>query len=177
MLTSKQRAFLRSKATKEDTSFQIGKGGISETLLSAVDDALTAKELVKIKCLENCEYTPREACDGIAEALEAEGVQVIGNKFVLFRISPEHRKYDLLNFCEIERETKQPAKKKTPAPKKPLRRGRAAAGPEEAPQSSFRPQRRTFRPSSSPSVKKTSSRSAGKPSSKGGSYTVSRKSK
>ena len=51
MLTSKQRAFLRSKATKEDTSFQIGKGGISETLLSAVDDALTAKELVKIKCL------------------------------------------------------------------------------------------------------------------------------
>ena len=106
MLTSKQRAFLRSKATKEDTSFQIGKGGISETLLSAVDDALTAKELVKIKCLENCEYTPREACDGIAEALEAEGVQVIGNKFVLFRVSPEHRKYDLLNFCEIERETK-----------------------------------------------------------------------
>ena len=154
MLTSKQRAFLRSKATKEDTSFQIGKGGISETLLSAVDDALTAKELVKIKCLENCEYTPREACDGIAEALEAEGVQVIGNKFVLFRVSPEHRKYDLLNFCEIERETKLPA-----------------------PQSSFRPQRRTFRPSSSPSVKKTSSRSAGKPSSKGGSYTVSRKSK
>ena len=63
--------------------------------LSAVDDALTAKELVKIKCLENCEYTPREACDGIAEALEAEGVQVIGNKFVLFRVSPEHRKYDL----------------------------------------------------------------------------------
>ena len=59
MLTSKQRAFLRSKATKEDTSFQIGKGGISETLLSVVDDALTAKELVKIKCLENCEYTPR----------------------------------------------------------------------------------------------------------------------
>ena len=177
MLTSKQRAFLRSKASKEDTSFQIGKGGISETLLSAVDDALTAKELVKIKCLENCEYTPREACDGIAEALEAEGVQVIGNKFVLFRVSPEHRKYDLLNFCEIERETKLPAKKKTPAPKKPLRRGRSAGGPEEAPQSSFRPQRRTFRPSSSPSVKKTSSRSAGKPSSKGGSYTVSRKSK
>ena len=170
MLTSKQRAFLRSKATKEDTSFQIGKGGISETLLSAVDDALTAKELVKIKCLENCEYTPREACDGIAEVLEAEGVQVIGNKFVLFRISPEHRKYDLLNFCEIERETKLPAKKT-------LRRGRSAGGPEEAPQSSFRPQRRTFRPSSSPSVKKTSSRSAGKPSSKGGSYTVSRKSK
>ena len=166
MLTSKQRAFLRSKATKEDTSFQIGKGGISETLLSAVDE-----------CLENCEYTPREACDGIAEALEAEGVQVIGNKFVLFRVSPEHRKYDLLNFCEIERETKLPAKKKTPAPKKPLRRGRSAGGPEEAPQSSFRPQRRTFRPSSSPSVKKTSSRSAGKPSSKGGSYTVSRKSK
>lgn len=114
MLTSKQRAYLRSKASAIDCIFQVGKGGVNENMLKSIDDALTARELIKLKCLENCEYTPREACDGIAEALDADGVQVIGNKFVLFRISPEHRKYDLEKLCELDEkkeEKKKPAKK------------------------------------------------------------------
>ncbi len=102
MLTGKQRAFLRSKATEIDTTFQIGKSGVSENMLSAIEDALEARELLKIKCLENCGYTPREACDGICTAIEAEGVQCIGNKFVLFKISPNHRRYDLDRLCMLE---------------------------------------------------------------------------
>ena len=112
MLTTKQRAFLRSKATAIDTTFQIGKGGVSENMLKSIEDALRAHEIVKIKCLENCEYTPKEAMDGISEALEAEQVQVIGSKIVLFKISPEHRRYDLDGLCEIEtgKDAKKPAK-------------------------------------------------------------------
>lgn len=177
MLTSKQRAFLRSKATKEDTSFQIGKSGISETLLSSIDDALTAKELVKIKCLENCEYTPREACDGIAEALQAESVQVIGNKFILFRISPNHRKYDLLNFCEIERKTKQPAKKKKCPSKKLLCEEKMGENSRESSKNSFRSPRKAFHPNSTPAEKKSSSKFAEKSSPKSRNYTIHRKRK
>ena len=116
MLTTKQRAFLRSKATTLDTTFQIGKGGVTENMLKSIEDALRAHEMVKIKCLENCEYTPGEAIEGIAEALDAEQVQVIGNKLVLFKISPEHRKYDLDKLCEIEKKTE----KKTAKPAKQL---------------------------------------------------------
>lgn len=117
MLTSKQRAFLRSKAAAIDTTFQIGKGGVNENMLISIEAALAAHEMVKIKCLENCEYTPREACDGICGAIEADGVQVIGNKFVLFKISPEHRQYDLDKLTVIEEKKEQP-KKKTNAPLK-----------------------------------------------------------
>lgn len=102
MLTTKQRAFLRARATKIDATFQIGKGGVKETMLKSIEDALRAHEIVKIKCLENCEYTPAEAMEGISAALDAEQVQVIGNKIVLFKISPEHRRYDLDRLTLIE---------------------------------------------------------------------------
>ena len=141
MLTTKQRAFLRAKATALDTTFQIGKGGVSENMLKSIEDALTAHEMVKIKCLENCEYTPKEALEGISEALEAEQVQVIGNKFVLFKISPEHRKYDLEALCEIENkkeEKKKPQQK--PAGRAPY--GRGAEKPQGKPQNGAKPQRK-----------------------------------
>ena len=112
MLTSKQRAFLRSKATALTTSFQIGKGGVNENMLASIEAALLAHELVKVKCLENCEYTAKEAMEGIAAAIDAEEVQVVGNKFILFKISPEKRRYDLDKLCEIEeKKEKKPAKK------------------------------------------------------------------
>ena len=119
MLTSKQRAFLRSKATALTPSFQIGKGGVNENMLKSIEAALLAHELVKVKCLENCEYTPKEALEGIAAALEAEEVQVVGNKFILFKVSPEKRKYDLVNLCEIEeKKEKKPAKEAVKGTKK-----------------------------------------------------------
>lgn len=124
MLTTKQRAFLRAQATAIDATFQIGKGGVKETMLSSIEDALRAHELVKIKLLDNCEYTPREAMDGISEALDAEQVQVIGSKIVLFKISPEHRRYDLDRLTVIE--AVKDDKAKTPARK--AKTGAATAG-------------------------------------------------
>lgn len=89
MLTSKQRAYLRSIASNYDTIFQVGKGGISDNLIKQVNDALRVRELIKLRTLDNCEYTPREVAELLAEATNSEVVQVIGSKFVLFKRNPK----------------------------------------------------------------------------------------
>lgn len=96
-MTSKQRAYLRSLASQIDTIFQIGKGGISEEMCKQISNALDARELIKLRVLDNAEYMPREAAEEIAEAVDAEVVTVIGTKFVLFRVSSKekNRKIDL----------------------------------------------------------------------------------
>lgn len=85
MLTSKQRAYLRSLANSIDTILYVGKGGMSPQIIKQADDALEARELIKGKCLENSPMTPREASDEIAKEVNADVVQVIGSKFVLYR--------------------------------------------------------------------------------------------
>ena len=92
MLTSKQRSTLRSMASSYDTIMQIGKGGINENMVKTVSDALEARELIKLRVLENSGYTPREAADELAEAVKADVVTVIGTKFVLYRESAKHKK-------------------------------------------------------------------------------------
>ena len=96
-MTSKQRAYLRSLASQMDTIFQVGKGGISEEMCKQISNALDARELIKLRVLDNAEYIPREAAEEIAEAVNAEVVTVIGTKFVLFRVSSKekNRKIDL----------------------------------------------------------------------------------
>lgn len=89
MLTSKQRAYLRGLANTIDTILYIGKGGISDALIKQADDALTARELIKGKCLENSPLNSREAADLIAASTESDVVQVIGSKFVLYRPNPD----------------------------------------------------------------------------------------
>ena len=87
MLTSKERAELRSQATNLDTTLIVGKSGITDTLIADVENQLTARELVKGKVLEGALLSPREASDAICEATGAEGVAVIGTKFVIYRYS------------------------------------------------------------------------------------------
>ena len=92
MLTSKQRAYLRSMASTYDTIMQVGKGGVTPNIVKTISDALEARELIKLRVLENSEYTPREAAEEIAAAVHAEVVTVIGTKFVLYRESEKHKK-------------------------------------------------------------------------------------
>ena len=75
-----------------DTIMQIGKGGVNDNLVKTVSDALEARELIKLRVLENSGYTPREAADELAEATGADVVTVIGTKFVLYRESEKHKK-------------------------------------------------------------------------------------
>lgn len=87
MLTSKQRADLRAQANGLDTTLIVGKDGITENIIGEADRQLTARELIKGKVLENAMLSPREACDAICEATGADGVAVVGTKFVLYRFS------------------------------------------------------------------------------------------
>ena len=95
MLTSKQRAYLRGLAAKEDTILQIGKDGITENTAIALSDALKARELVKARVLENSMLTAREAADTLAARCRAEQVQVIGSKFVLYKRNETDPRIDL----------------------------------------------------------------------------------
>ena len=95
-LTSKQRAQLRGLAMTEDTIIQIAKGGISENTLTQVRDALKARELIKGRVLENSLLTAREAADALAEACDAETVQTIGSKFVLYKKNAKEPKIALV---------------------------------------------------------------------------------
>ena len=94
-ITSKQRAFLRGLAMNEDTIIQIGKGGITDNLVMSVVDALKARELVKGKVLESAMLTSREACEELCERCGAEGVQVIGTKFVIYKRNEKEPKIEL----------------------------------------------------------------------------------
>ena len=88
MLTSKQRAYLRSLAVNEDTILMMGKSGMSPELAKQADDALEARELVKGKVLDNnIDYDAKTAAEELAKATRSEVVQVIGTKFVLYRES------------------------------------------------------------------------------------------
>ncbi len=95
MITSKQRAYLRGLANKVDTIFQIGKGGVPDTLVEQVKDALRARELIKLKVLDNSLYSAKEAAAELAEKTESEVVQVIGNKLVLYKRNEKEPKIEL----------------------------------------------------------------------------------
>lgn len=95
MLTSKQRAKLKGIASTEDTIFQVGKGGIPDTMTAQVDDALRARELIKCRVLDSAMFSPAEAANELAEKTGAEVVQVIGSKFVLYRRNPKEPKITL----------------------------------------------------------------------------------
>ena len=85
MLKSSQRAKLRAMANGIDPVVIIGKDGLGENFVQAVDEALEARELIKVKLLETAPVTVREAADHAAESTGADVVQVIGTRFVLYR--------------------------------------------------------------------------------------------
>ena len=95
MITSKQRAALRSWSNGMETIFQIGKGGISDTLVKQVNDALKAREMIKLRVLENAPVFAREAAQQLAQECGAEIVQVIGSRFILFKRNPQKPIYEL----------------------------------------------------------------------------------
>lgn len=92
MLTSKQRAKLRSIAQSYETIFYIGKSGMSDEIIYQLENAINARELIKLGVQDSCEYTAREAADIIAPKLSADVVAVIGKKFVLWRRSRDPKK-------------------------------------------------------------------------------------
>ena len=95
MLTSKQRAALRSMANTMDTILYIGKDGITENTLKEAYDALEARELIKGAVQQGCELSAREALDQLCERVHAEPVQCIGRRFVMYRESRDNKRIQL----------------------------------------------------------------------------------
>ena len=92
-MTSKQRAYLRGLANNIDAIFQIGKNGINDNLIKQLNDALEARELIKITVLETAPDSAKDLSFEIAERTDSIVIQVIGNKITLFR----QRKKDTKN--------------------------------------------------------------------------------
>ena len=97
MLTSKQRAYLRGLANKENAIFQIGNGGLNDEIIKELDIVLEKRELIKITVLETAFISTRGACEAICEEIGAEPVQCIGNKVVIYRRAKDknNRKIEL----------------------------------------------------------------------------------
>jgi RNA-binding protein len=93
-MTSKERAYLKGLANKVPSLYQVGKDGISENMVKQIDLALAARELIKGNVLENSMLSPMEAAQELAEKTASQVVQVIGNKFILYRRSEK-------NLCEM----------------------------------------------------------------------------
>lgn len=95
MLTGKQRSYLKSLANTIKPITQIGKGGVTESFLSQLEDALEARELVKVHILENSLLDTKETASEVVRLIDAEFVQAIGNKFVIYKQSRENPKIQL----------------------------------------------------------------------------------
>ena len=91
-MTTKQRAYLKSLAMTMDPIFQIGKNSMTPELTKAADDALEARELIKVSVLQNCADDPRELAAMLAERTRSQVVQVIGKKIVLYREGKNEKK-------------------------------------------------------------------------------------
>lgn len=91
-MTTKQRAYLKSLAMTMDPIFQIGKNSMTPELTNAVDEALSARELIKISVLKNCMDDPRALAEMVAERTHSQVVQVIGKKIVLYREGKDKNK-------------------------------------------------------------------------------------
>ena len=91
-MTSKQRAYLKGLAMTMDSILQLGKGGLTPENTAAVDEALAARELIKISVLQNCLEDPRQMAEVLAERTHSQIVQVIGKKIVLYREGKNEKK-------------------------------------------------------------------------------------
>lgn len=91
MINGKQRALLRKLGHDMQPIIQIGKEGMTDQVISAIDEALEKREILKIAILETAMLDTRETCNEAAKRLDAEPVQAIGNKFVLYRRSSNEK--------------------------------------------------------------------------------------
>ena len=95
-MTSKQRAYLKGLAMNLEPIFQVGKSSVTPELTQAVEEALEARELIKISVLQNCLDDPRQMAEVLAERTHSQVVQVIGRKIVLYREGKDNKKKIIL---------------------------------------------------------------------------------
>lgn len=85
MLTGKQRAMLKQEAHDFKPVINIGKFSITDQLLDAIDEALEARELIKVKILNNNLDDADYIIDTIVQKLDCEFISHIGSIFTIYR--------------------------------------------------------------------------------------------
>lgn len=94
-MTSKQRAYLKSLASKLDPIFQVGKASLSPEVTEAIGEAFHNNELIKVAVLKNCSDDPKEIAQTVAERTHSQVVYVIGKKFVLYKRDKDRPRIEL----------------------------------------------------------------------------------
>ena len=125
MLTSKQRSELRSQANGLEVTLMVGKGGVSESVISEAEILLESHELVKGRVLETALMTAREVSDAFCEQTGADGVACVGYSFVIWRKSKK------LEAAQKAKEAAAVKQKKKVNPVKVGRQKRKAAAKAE----------------------------------------------
>ncbi|RVU54917.1 ribosome assembly RNA-binding protein YhbY [Anaerosphaera multitolerans] len=95
MITGKQRSYLKSIANNTKPLIQVGKNGITDSLIKQIDELLEAHEIVKISVLKNSPLFARDITEEITDSTNSEFVQQIGNKLTIYRESKENKKIEL----------------------------------------------------------------------------------
>lgn len=124
MLTSKQRAELRSQSNGLETTLIVGKEGITETVIAEADTQLLARELIKGRVLETSFLSAREASDAICEATGADGIHTVGSKFVIYRVSEKKRQAEAAKRRAAQKAAANPVRKGAQARRKQAKQER-----------------------------------------------------
>ncbi len=124
MLTSKQRAELRSQSNGLETTLIVGKEGITETVIAEADTQLLARELIKGRVLETSFLSAREASDAICEATGADGIHTVGSKFVIYRVSEKKRQAEAAKRRAANKAAANPVRKGAQARRKQAKQER-----------------------------------------------------
>lgn len=111
MITSKQRADLRSQANSLDTTLMVGKGGVTENVVEEAQRQLEARELVKGRVLEAALLSAREVSDALCEALGCEGISCVGSKFVIYKRSMKKAQEEARIARELKKKKANPVRR------------------------------------------------------------------
>lgn len=95
MITGKQRSYLKKLAHDIDPTVYVGKSGLTDNIRKEMLTGFECRELVKVKLQEGCILNPKEVANQLADELDAEFVQAIGRKFVLYKESKENKTIEL----------------------------------------------------------------------------------
>lgn len=97
MISSKDRAYLKRIISTESPIYQVGKDGLSQTNIEGINQALTARELIKINILQNCDMSAKEVAVNLQEVLDCEIVGVIGRKVIIYKFNAKNKTHVLNN--------------------------------------------------------------------------------
>ena len=89
MLSGKEKRALRAQGNRTVAEVHVGKSGVTPGLLQNIDNALSTKELVKIKILRTCPLDKTTVANQISTHLKAEIVQILGRTLLVYRPLPE----------------------------------------------------------------------------------------